>query len=140
MLQLPGVYKPTVFGDEVVLRSIDWLENFPWLQDNTTKTCKDKYEIFLCVKDFTPEEISVKTSDGLVIVEGTHDERKDEHGFISRHFVRKYRMPEGCNLDRVQSRLTPDGVLVVSAPREIVLKQDTVIPVSRLDSKNKSKL
>lgn len=140
MLELPTTYRPSIFGDEIILKSIDWLENFPWGKDNTIQHQQHKYEIVLNVKDFAPEEIKIKTADGQLIIEAKHDEKKDAYGMISRHFVRKYRLPEGCLLAEVQSRLSPEGVLVVTAPREPSLRQDTIIPVAHVDKKCSSKL
>lgn len=84
---------------------------------STIKTDKDKFQVNLDVQHFDPEEISVKTSDGYVVVEGKHEERKDEHGYITRQFRRRYALPEGCNPETVESKLSSDGVLVVTAPR-----------------------
>ncbi|CAG5037635.1 unnamed protein product [Parnassius apollo] len=129
------------FGDEVVLRSIDWLENFPWRNENSVRAKKNKYEIFLHLKDFTPEEISVKTSDGYIVVTGQHEEKKDEYGFVSRRFVRRYAIPEGCRPESVESKFSSNGVLTISALRQPVTKRDTVIPVSHEGSNGvKSKL
>lgn len=137
---LPSVFKPTSYGDEIVLQSIDWLENFPWMQEGGIKTAKDKYEICLHIKDFGPTEITVKTADGFIVVEGKHEEKKDELGFISRHFVRRYPLPQECIPEKVVSRLSHDGVLTITAPRKQVVKRDTVIPVTHDNSKVKSKL
>lgn len=137
---LPSVFKSTTYGDEIVLQSIDWLENFPWMQEGGIKTGKDKYEICLNVKDFGPKEISVKTADGFIVIEGKHEEKKDELGFISRHFVRRYALPEECSAEKVESRLSHGGVLTITAPRIQVVKRDTVIPVAHESSKVKSKL
>lgn len=56
--------------------------------------------------------------DKYVVVEGNHEEKQDEHGWISRKFTRKYLIPEQCNLDKVESRLSSDGVLTISVPRK----------------------
>lgn len=129
-----------LFGDEIVLRSIDWLENFPWRNEVSIKKEKDKYRICLQAKDFAPDELSVKTVDGFIVVEGKHEEKKDADGYISRHFVRRYALPEGCRPESVESRLSPDGVLIITAPRKTGSRRDTVIPVSHEASNTKSKL
>lgn len=49
--------------------------------------------MILDVQQFTPNEITVKCTDKHIIVEGKHDERADEHGHVSRHFVRRYQLP-----------------------------------------------
>ncbi|KAK3927540.1 Protein lethal(2)essential for life [Frankliniella fusca] len=79
---------------------------------------KDAMRINLDVKQFKPEELAVKVVDGFVVVEGNHEERQDEHGFISRSFSRRYKLPEGVDPDSVISSLSSDGVLMVTAPKK----------------------
>ncbi|CAB3255114.1 unnamed protein product [Arctia plantaginis] len=98
---------------------------------STIKYDKDKFQINLDVQHFDPEEISVKTSDGYVIIEGKHEERKDEHGYVSRHFKRRYALPEGCNPENVESKLSSDGVLTVSALKSIENKDERSIPITQ---------
>ncbi|XP_059058438.1 protein lethal(2)essential for life-like [Achroia grisella] len=138
MSLLPLVYRP--FGDEFVLRSIDWLENYPWRQENVVRTEKDKYEIVIQVKDFGPDDISVKTSNGYVEIEAQHEERKDDHGFISRRLTRRFELPSDCRPDDVISTLSSDGILTVTAPRQVLVRNNTVIPVTHDSSNFKSKL
>lgn len=125
------------FGDEVVLRSIDWLENFPWRQDSGSVK-KDKFEVRFNVKGFAPEEISVKTADGYIVVEAFHDEKQDEYGYISRKLVRRYPLPDECVKEDAVCKLSSDGILTVTAPRKVV-KNNTVIPVTH-EGPVKSKL
>ncbi|CAG4958346.1 unnamed protein product [Parnassius apollo] len=97
-----------------------WKQLSTILQDagSTIKTDKNKFQINLDVQHFAPEEITVKTSDGYVVVEGKHEEKQDEHGWVSRQFTRRYALPESCSVDAVQSRLSSDGVLTIIAPLE----------------------
>jgi crystallin alpha B len=46
---------------------------------------------------------------------GKHEEKQDEHGFVSRHFTRKYQLPPSYKPDNVQSTLSSDGILTISA-------------------------
>lgn len=79
---------------------------------------KDKFEVNLDVQHFSPEEITVKvTGDNGITVEAKHEERQDEHGYISRHFIRKYVLPEGHDINRIESKLSSDGVLLITAPK-----------------------
>ncbi|KAF9808101.1 hypothetical protein SFRURICE_017273 [Spodoptera frugiperda] len=137
MLQLPTIQTPPLFGDDTLLRSIDWLEGFPWKQENVVKRGVDKYEICIKVHDYAPEEISVKTADGFIVVEGKHEEKQDDYGYIARQFLRRFQVPEGCRIEEVKSRLTADGLLIISVPRIPVVKKDTVIPVKHEGSKSK---
>ncbi|XP_058790187.1 protein lethal(2)essential for life-like [Phymastichus coffea] len=78
---------------------------------------KDKFQVNIDVQQFSPNEITVKTVDNSIVVEAKHEEKKDEHGFISRQFVRRYVLPEGHDVANVQSHLSSDGVLTISAPK-----------------------
>ncbi|XP_030756449.1 heat shock protein 27-like [Sitophilus oryzae] len=80
---------------------------------------KDKFQAIIDVQQFKPEELTVKVNkDRTVTVEGKHEEKQDEHGFISRHFVRKYLLPEDCDVNQVISKLSSDGVLSITAPKK----------------------
>lgn len=85
---------------------------------STVEADKDKFQVTLDVQQFKPEEIELKVVDKYVVVNAKHEERRDEHGFISRQFTRKYLIPEQCNLDQVSSKLSSDGVLTITAPRK----------------------
>ncbi|XP_060520886.1 alpha-crystallin B chain-like [Cylas formicarius] len=95
-------------------------EHLSQLQKDTSITVdKDTFSVSVDVQQFKPEELSVKvTDDNSITVEGKHEERQDEHGYISRHFVRKYKLPEDCDIKQLRSRLSSDGVLSITAPKK----------------------
>nr|BAD91165.1 small heat shock protein 23 [Gastrophysa atrocyanea] len=99
----------------------------------------NKFQVNLDVQQFKPEEITVKlTGENTVTIEGKHEETEDEHGFISQAFVRRYVLPKHCDAGQIQSKLSSDGVLTISAPtvdqkiehKEIPIQQ-TGQPVKR---------
>ncbi|CAL1612046.1 unnamed protein product [Knipowitschia caucasica] len=77
---------------------------------------KDSWKVSLDVQHFSPEELVVKTKDGVLEISGTHEEREDQHGFVSRKFTRKYTLPSSVDAEKVTSALSPEGVLTVQAP------------------------
>ncbi|XP_014824465.1 PREDICTED: heat shock protein beta-1-like [Poecilia mexicana] len=79
------------------------------------QTGQNCWKITLDVNHFTPEEITITTKDGYLQISGTHEERQDEHGVVSRCFSRKYKLPQGADLQHISSALS-DGVLSVEAP------------------------
>lgn len=84
---------------------------------STVSFDKDKFHANLDVQQFKPEEISVKvTGDNVLTVEGKHEEKQDDHGYISRHFVRRYVLPKTCDMGRIETKLSSDGVLSITAP------------------------
>jgi len=93
-------------------------------------TGKDGFQICFDVQQFNPNEITVKTVDNYVLVEGKHEEREDDHGFISRQFTRRYALPKGYDPNTVISSLSSDGVLTVKAPPPQALEtNERVIPI-----------
>lgn len=93
-------------------------------KDPSITVDKDHFQAKLDVQQFKPEELTVKVNDdNTVTIEGKHEEKPDEHGFISRHFVRKYILPEDCDVQKVQSSLSSDGVLSIFAPKKPDVKQ-----------------
>ncbi|KAK0090389.1 hypothetical protein PV325_000671 [Microctonus aethiopoides] len=92
---------------------------------STIQCDKDKFEVILDVQQFSPDEITVKTIDNNVIVEAKHEEKKDEHGFISRQFVRRYVLPASHDPLEITSSLSSDGVLTITAPKKIIKSTGT---------------
>ncbi|KAJ0174044.1 hypothetical protein K1T71_010190 [Dendrolimus kikuchii] len=91
---------------------------------------KDKFKISLDVQHFRPEEISVKVSDKEIIIEGMHEERQDEHGFVSRQFKRRYVLPKDFSSDNVVSSLSSDGVLTVIAEKKTIMGTEKIVPIN----------
>ncbi|ENN77550.1 protein lethal(2)essential for life [Dendroctonus ponderosae] len=84
---------------------------------STISMDKDKFQANLDVQQFKPEEITVKvTGENVLTIEGKHEEKQDQHGYISRHFVRRYVVPKSYDIGRVESKLSSDGVLTITAP------------------------
>ncbi|XP_055678874.1 heat shock protein 23 [Lutzomyia longipalpis] len=77
---------------------------------------KDGFQVCLDVQQFAPNEITVKAVENSIVVEGKHEEREDQHGYITRHFVRRYMLPKEYDIEQVVSTLSSDGVLTVRAP------------------------
>uniref|UniRef100_A0A3P8SVR2 Si:dkey-1k23.3 n=1 Tax=Amphiprion percula TaxID=161767 RepID=A0A3P8SVR2_AMPPE len=75
-----------------------------------------KWRVGMDVAHFSPSEISLSVRDGFLEVEGRHEERPDEHGFIARCFTRKYRLPAEVDVTNITSTLSVDGILTVEAP------------------------
>ena len=78
---------------------------------------KFAFEICVDVHQFKPNEISVKVVENIVVVEvAKHEERRDQQGFISRQFSRRFILPSGYDVNKVQSIITSEGYLTVKAP------------------------
>ena len=93
----------------------------------------DTFEVKVEVQHFKPEEISVKLIDSNnLIVEGKHEERSDDHGYISRSFSRRYIIPDCYDSDKLESQLSLNGVLTIKAPRKPIqgANGEKIIPIT----------
>lgn len=70
------------------------------------------------VQQFKPDEVNVKIVDNYLVVEGKHEEKQDKHGFISRQFTRRYRLPDDVQQENISSSISSDGILSISAPKK----------------------
>lgn len=93
---------------------------------------QDKYKMIVDVQQFAPEEITVRTDDKCITVEGKHEEKKDQHGYISRHFVRRYQLPKGYDIGHVKPSLSSDGILTITAPKlALPAPGERIVPIER---------
>ncbi|XP_074837232.1 heat shock protein beta-6 isoform X1 [Carettochelys insculpta] len=96
---------------------------------------KDRFSVLLDVKHFSPEDLSVKVVGDYVEVHAKHEERPDEHGYISREFHRRYGLPRGVDPATITSALSPDGILSITAPAKPAGQaQERCVPIARQQS------
>jgi len=100
---------------------------------STVQVDKDKFQVILDVQQFAPNEVKVKIADRCVLVEGKHEEKQDEHGYISRQFSRRYLLPDGVNPEAVTSQLSSDGLLTIVAPMKQLAppQEERAIPITQ---------
>ncbi|XP_053688954.1 protein lethal(2)essential for life-like [Sabethes cyaneus] len=100
---------------------------------STVNVGRDKFQINVDVQQFSPNEISVKAVGNSILVEGKHEEKQDEHGYISRHFVRRYLLPDGHDPESIVSTLSSDGILTITAPKKALPEPEAArtIPITQ---------
>lgn len=127
--QFTEPFKFPTWCSESFYRPIQFHEN----KDANVIVDKEKFQISLNVQHFAPTDIVVKTvDDNSIVVEGKHEEKKEPHGTITRHFVRKYFVPGNHDIQNVVSSISSDGILTVTAPKLAIeeSKKERVIPIT----------
>ena len=64
------------------------------------------------VKDYRPEEVTVKTVDNRLLVHAKHEE-KGSNRSVFREYNQEFLLPRGTNPELITSTLSTDGVLTV---------------------------
>merc|ERR1712133_269982 len=83
------------------------------------KEDESKMEVSLDTSQYRPDELKVMVNDGVLSVEGKHEEKaEDGSKMVSRMFSRKYTLPPSAKSEEVVSNLSSDGVLVITAPKK----------------------
>lgn len=99
------------------------------------KAASDDFQVSVDVKSFNPEEINVKVKDREIIVEGKHEERQDETGFVSRQFTRRFVLPQEFDPDTISTFLNAEGKMTIKAVKPqpaAVETNERVIPIQRV--------
>jgi len=104
------------------------------MEDSQVLRVKDddaKFELSLDTHEYRPDELKVNVAGNTLTVEAKHEE-KGENKFVSRQFSRKYTLPEGCEPHRVNSNLSSDGILMITAPKRQAIREasgDRPVPI-----------
>ncbi|XP_068601006.1 alpha-crystallin B chain-like [Brachionichthys hirsutus] len=117
-----------------LMRWFNWPDN----DHSEMRIEKDRFVIYLDVKHFSPDELSVSVGGEFITIHARHEDRQDDHGFVSREFQRKYRLPAGVTGADVTSSLSTDGVLTITALRPVGTER--TIPVACEDGTPKQKM
>nr|ACO15471.1 Heat shock protein beta-1 [Caligus clemensi] len=119
------IYKTVIFFVHrwPSLFSEDFNKSLNIFQDNDEQVIRikddeEKFEISLDTHQYRPDEVKVNIKDGVVSIEGKHEEKSsDGCKFVSRQFLRSYTLPKDSKAERVSSNLSSDGVLVITATK-----------------------
>ncbi|XP_070550213.1 alpha-crystallin B chain-like [Ptychodera flava] len=98
-------------------------------QKTRQEDTKDMFRVMLDVHHFTPEEIEVKLTENKISVHAKHEDKEDEHGFVSREFTRQYILPPDTDLDQIKSHLSKDGIMTLEAPKLKAVEGQEEIPI-----------
>jgi len=111
---------PSIFNEE---RSKDMLKDE---QQISLKEDEKQFQISLDTSNFRPDEIKVTVDpQNILTVEADHEEKaEDGSKHVSRKFMRKYTLPRGCGMASVISNLSSDGVLMITAPKNISIEAE----------------
>jgi HSP20 family molecular chaperone IbpA len=97
----------------------------------TDKDGTKKIQYKLDVRQFKPEEITLKTKDNQLEVHAKHEE-KTEHGNVYREYHRMCTLPKELDPHTLTSKLGNDGVLSIEAPLPKALQaaKESNIPIT----------
>ncbi|KAK6961173.1 heat shock protein Hsp-12.2 [Biomphalaria glabrata] len=109
-----------------------------WLRDASGAINKEsevqntdkEFRIRLDLHHFKPEEVKITSENNRVKITAKHEEKQDNHGFVSREICRVYKLPEDVDPKSVTSTMNSQGVLSIKAAKlALEAPKETAIPV-----------
>ena len=77
-----------------------------------------KMEVRINASEYKPEELKVSVQSGRLLVEGKHEEKKEDgSAYVQRCFSRSYTLPKEAQADQMVSHLSSEGVLLITTPK-----------------------
>jgi HSP20 family molecular chaperone IbpA len=77
-----------------------------------------QFVVEIPLKDYRPEELSVKTEGEVLVILAKHETQTESGGsFVSKQFEQRFSLPSGVKPESIISSLGKDGTLKVTAPR-----------------------
>ncbi|GIY04265.1 SHSP domain-containing protein [Caerostris darwini] len=86
-------------------------------EDESSSTRMKDFQLLLYMRHFRVTDIIVKLKKRTILVDASHEEHVDEHGFVSRSMVFKKELPENVLLDTIVVMFTGTGFLVIQAQK-----------------------
>jgi len=88
-----------------------------------------KYQIKWRTEGYSPQELTVRTLNDLIIVEGKHEETTS-NSESARYFFKKWRAPEDVMVDRVLCHVNVKyGYMQIDAPRHFYEDPESLVPI-----------
>jgi len=93
---------------------------------------RDKVELSLDTAGYKPDELKVTAGQGVVRIEGRHEERSQSgEVMVSRNMTRQYQLPSSADPALVTSNLSTDGVLLITIPKALKsVAEDRKVPIN----------
>ncbi|MCP9265201.1 Small heat shock protein [Dirofilaria immitis] len=78
----------------------------------------EKFAMEMDVSQFHPSDLKISLRHGQLTIEGHQKQQRDQHGFIERHFIRQFTLPNDVDETTLISHLKENGILKVSARKK----------------------
>ncbi|GFR65625.1 alpha-crystallin B chain [Elysia marginata] len=85
-----------------------------------------EFRIRLDLSHYKPEEVKISMDSHKISINAKHEERQDNHGFVSREITRTYKLPNDVDVNSATSTMNANGTLSIKmlkkaleAPKEV---------------------
>ncbi|CAG5116503.1 unnamed protein product [Candidula unifasciata] len=97
--------------------------------DSEVHNTDKEFRIRLDLHHYSPEEVRITCDNLRITINAKHEERQDDHGYVSREITRTYRLPADVDVRSVASSMNTHGVLNIRIAKKAI-QAPTEIPVA----------
>ncbi|RUS75049.1 hypothetical protein EGW08_017185 [Elysia chlorotica] len=98
--------------------------------DSQVENTDKEFRIRLDLSSYKPEEVKITMDSQKVTVHAKHEERRDNHGFVSREMTRTYKLPNDVDVNSASSSMNDNGTLSIKLSKTALeAPKDVNIPV-----------
>ncbi|XP_041975600.1 alpha-crystallin A chain-like [Aricia agestis] len=94
---------------------LKWFPSFGELGPRVQVT-DDNFRVIINADGYRKEDLKVKVKGDYIIVQGSHEAKRDDHDLFASQFFNSYSLPANASAAAVTATLTSDNFLVVDAP------------------------
>ncbi|XP_059138767.1 heat shock protein Hsp-12.2-like [Physella acuta] len=120
------VYRSPLFNNREGALS----QNSGRLGDSEIQNTDKEFRIRLDLRHYSPEEVKITSDNKKITIKAKHEEKQDNHGFVSREMIRTYALPDDVDAKSVTSTMNSQGTLSIRAAKKAIEPpKETAIPV-----------
>ncbi|KAI8761667.1 heat shock protein Hsp-12.2 [Biomphalaria glabrata] len=77
-----------------------------------------EFRIRMDLHHYRPEEVKITSDNIKITINAKHEEKQDNHGFVSREITRIYKLPEDVDPKSVTSAMNAHGILSIKVQKK----------------------
>ncbi|GFN81444.1 heat shock protein beta-1 [Plakobranchus ocellatus] len=98
--------------------------------DSQVQNTDKEFRIRLDLSHYKPEEVKITSDNDKITIQAKHEERQDNHGFVTREMTRSYKLPKGVDPNSATSTMNANGTLSIKMNKTALeAPKDVDIPV-----------
>ncbi|KAK6975361.1 heat shock protein Hsp-12.2 [Biomphalaria glabrata] len=99
--------------------------------DSEIHNTDKEFRVRMDLHHYKPEEVKITSDNTKITINAKHEEKQDNHGFVSREITRIYKLPENVDPSSISSTMNAHGILNIRVQKKALEEsKETVIPVT----------
>ncbi|KAK0043193.1 heat shock protein Hsp-12.2-like [Biomphalaria glabrata] len=99
--------------------------------DSEVHNTDKEFRVRMDLHHYKPEEVKITSDNTKITINAKHEEKQDNHGYVSREITRIYKLPENVDPSSISSTMNAHGILNIKVQKKALEEpKETPIPVT----------